>query len=100
LTNKFTKDVHVFDRGKVGVGDIVEFNEYSRPLIGNPKLLYKRVGIVEQVGLETLWVRTQDSHFQNTTEKFGLPVNRANELRMVYRSVLNVKEGEPYGEEV
>jgi hypothetical protein len=97
MANNFTKSSAIFDRSKVGPGDIIEFSQYSDvSLFGKPKLLYKRVGIVERVEPETIWIHSQDPSF--VLDCFGIPVDRAEDLRMVYKSYYNVKEGADYGE--
>lgn len=94
MANKLTKNSEVYDRSKVGVGDIVEFDEYGIRLFGNRKFLNKRVGIVTMVEADALWVRTQDNYNTGALEEFGIPVEQAGKVRLVYRSYYNVKKEE------
>lgn len=99
MTYEITKNSTIFDRDKIGVGDIVEFDEYRIKLFGKiGELSHKRVGIVTSVEPETIWIKTQDDYYSNKLEGFGLPIERRDQIKVIYRSYYNAKKGEKYGQ--
>jgi len=92
MNDKITKCSEVYDGSKIGVGDIIEFGEWSvNPFAKKPKELYKRVGIVMKVEVDTVWVRSQNTYETHRVEEFGLPVERADEITILYRTHHNRK---------
>lgn len=98
--NKFTKERKdiVYDRSKIGVGDIIEFNAYTPIVLPfmKEKVEFKRAGIVTEVSPEYVVVRTQSQFREDSRrlEDVGIPVERAEELRMIHRAHYNQKEAE------
>lgn len=85
-----TETREIFDRSKIGIGDIIEFGEYVG-WTSKPK--YRHWAIVSRVDESTVWVHQRD-HFENKLETtMGLPVERADDIRIIFRHPLNVKKG-------
>ena len=98
MAHKITKNEVVFDRRKIGVGDVISFPEHEIKIFGKAVISHDRIGIVSRVELDTVWVKTQDDQYNFTLEEFGIPIDRSDEIKLIYRSYYNVGTGDMYGE--
>jgi hypothetical protein len=96
---KITKESKVFDRRKIGVGDIIEFNVYSENLFRKNSVKYKVAGIVKSVQAYDIDVKVKDDDY-GFLKTYVLDISEAENIRMLYRAHNNVKGGEPYGEKL
>ncbi|MFD2704695.1 hypothetical protein [Salibacterium lacus] len=95
----FTKTSEVFDRSKIGVGDIIEFDDtpFVNPFRRKQKTR-RMAALVTEVEDTTVWIsvgeRNPDSGTVRIQSAFGLPVSRADEITMIYRHPDNVSRKE------
>jgi hypothetical protein len=84
----------VFDRTKIGIGDIVEYDRnvwaYAKWYhVKKTKLVGRVCGIVAKVEPDCLWIYERDEFEPTQIRKFGLPVERADEVVIIRRHPLN-----------
>lgn len=93
ITKMETKEV--FDRSKIGKGDIIEFSELGYRLFKKPRnydLPTKTVGIVSQVLDEDIavYARSQSSSWdKNYVTEVFVPIERADSIKILYRHPAN-----------
>jgi hypothetical protein len=80
----------IFDKNKVYVGDIVEWNEYQFNVLFKEKLRFRNVGLVIKFEPETLWVKALGVFDDNQIGEIGLPVERTD-ITVLKRNPLNEK---------
>lgn len=85
-----TESREIFDRSKIGVGDIIEFSEYYG-LRNKPR--YRHWAIVSRVEDTTVWIHQRDYCEDKLESGIGIPIGRADDIRIIFRHPLNVKKG-------
>ena len=75
----------IFDRSKIGVGDVVEFYEYEIRMFTKENK-YRIAGIVRKVEDTTLLVDVRRAVFDDgSIETYGLPVEMAHEIKVLFK---------------
>lgn len=88
---KITKFDEVFDRSKIGVGDIVEYQIKGSVFIG-PSEDYWIAGVVSEVSPERILIDDKDGVGESV-----IYVENADRVRIIHRAYRNVSKGEKYG---
>lgn len=94
----FTKSEtrEIFDRSKIGIGDIVEINDHKREGFWGKLKITRVPAIVFKVEDDVLILRLkEDPEFDSSNKYhlggFGIGIERQDEIKMIYRSPYNQK---------
>ncbi|MEC0718984.1 hypothetical protein P8882_01685 [Bacillus haynesii] len=95
ITKMETREV--FDRSKVGKGDVVEFSEYEFQLLRIPPGYYdlpnKTIGIVKKVSDQWIEVYARSLRKDNpencVVTKMTVGIGRADSIKILYRHPAN-----------
>lgn len=82
-----TETREIFDRSKIGVGDIIEINKDGGGFLGN-KTLYRHWAIVQRVGAEVVWIVSREN--ADNEHRYGIDIQQADEIRVIFRHPENV----------
>jgi hypothetical protein len=82
----------IYDNSKIGVGDVIEFNEYTSTVFTKPKVSHRVAGVVTSVEELTIWVSARGGMTDHKVGNFGLPVERCEEITVIHRHHFNTKE--------
>lgn len=87
----------VFDRSKIGKGDIIEFSELGFRLFRKPhsyELPTKTIGVVKYVFDEDIavYARNQSPNWENNhVTEVSVPIGLADSIKILYRHPANEK---------
>ena len=88
FTKTKNETVTIFDGTKIGIGDIVEYDQSNGILLKKKRV----AGIVIKVEEDVLVICEKDWLAPyDTTREFGLPVDRAAEVKVLHRHPANLK---------
>lgn len=85
----------VFDRSKIGKGDIIEFTELGFRLFRKPhsyEIPTKTIGVVKYVHDQdvAVYARSQAANWENNrVTEISVPIGRADSIKILYRHPAN-----------
>lgn len=91
MTITKTETRTIFDRDKIGIGDIVEFTRGRMRLVG-PDKKYRLPGLVVDVRDDALLIKTRTLFDEFSIILTEVNVEHADDIRIIYRHPLNEKK--------
>lgn len=82
-----TETREIFDRSKIGVGDIIEMTKFGGGIFGT-KPEYRHWAIVSQVDPEYIYVCARRG--SGIDDEYILSVKRAEDIRVIFRHPANL----------